>query len=43
MAAALPAVAGRGGGKKDVAQGGGSNPAGVPAALASVESVLSSR
>ena len=30
---ALPSVEGRGGGKKDAAQGGGTNPAGVPAAF----------
>ncbi|KQS64947.1 alanine--tRNA ligase [Modestobacter sp. Leaf380] len=35
-AAAAP-VGGRGGGKPDVAQGGGTDPAGIPAALAAVE------
>jgi alanyl-tRNA synthetase len=43
LAAAMPAVAGRGGGKSDVAQGGGSNPAGVSDALAAVEISLSGR
>ncbi len=33
LAAIMPAVDGRGGGKADTAQGGGSNPAGVQAAL----------
>ena len=36
LRAALPAVAGRGGGKDDLAQGGGTDPAGVEAALAAV-------
>lgn len=36
LKAALPAVAGRGGGKDDLAQGGGTDPAGVDAALAAV-------
>ena len=35
--AALPSVGGRGGGKKDTAQGGGSDPQGVPAAFAAAE------
>ena len=43
LAAALPAVAGRGGGKSDVAQGGGSKPAGLPDALAAAEMSLSGR
>jgi alanyl-tRNA synthetase len=34
LKAALPAVGGRGGGKDDMAQGGGADPHGVPAALA---------
>jgi len=38
--AMLPALNGRGGGKKDLAQGGGSNPAGLPAALAAVKAAL---
>jgi alanyl-tRNA synthetase len=33
-------VGGRGGGKADVAQGGGTDPAGIPAALAAVEQAL---
>ncbi|MFZ0323365.1 MAG: alanine--tRNA ligase-related protein, partial [Actinomycetes bacterium] len=36
LQAALPAVGGRGGGKDDVAQGGGTDPSGVAAALAGV-------
>ena len=36
LAAAIPAVSGRGGGKQDVAQGGGSDASGIPAALAAV-------
>jgi alanyl-tRNA synthetase len=40
LAAALPAIEGRGGGKADVAQGGGSHPAGVDAALAAVRTSL---
>ncbi|NTW84770.1 MAG: alanine--tRNA ligase [Holophagaceae bacterium] len=38
--AMLPALSGRGGGKKDLAQGGGSNPAGLPEALAAVKAAL---
>jgi alanyl-tRNA synthetase len=40
LAAAMPSIEGRGGGKADVAQGGGSNPAGVATALAAVRSSL---
>ncbi len=40
LAACLPAIDGRGGGKKDVAQGGGSNPAGVAQALDAVRASL---
>ncbi|WP_257313352.1 alanine--tRNA ligase [Geothrix fuzhouensis] len=36
----LPALNGRGGGKKDLAQGGGTNPAGLPEAFAALRSVL---
>lgn len=36
LQAALPAVNGRGGGKDDVAQGGGTSPDGIPAAFAAV-------
>ncbi|MFL6182838.1 MAG: alanine--tRNA ligase [Actinomycetes bacterium] len=43
LAAALPAVAGRGGGKADVAQGGGSDPSGVDKALEAVRATLSAR
>ena len=43
LAAALPAVDGRGGGKADVAQGGGSEPAGVPKAIAAVRTALAAR
>ncbi|SCX50763.1 alanyl-tRNA synthetase [Klenkia marina] len=40
LRAAAGPVAGRGGGKADVAQGGGTDPAGIPAALAAVEQAL---
>jgi alanyl-tRNA synthetase len=35
-----PAVSGRGGGKPDLAQGGGTNPAGVPEAVAALRAAL---
>jgi alanyl-tRNA synthetase len=35
-----PAVGGRGGGKPDLAQGGGTNPAGIPEAVAALRSAL---
>ena len=38
--AMLPALNGRGGGKKDLAQGGGSNPAGLPAAFEALRAAL---
>jgi alanyl-tRNA synthetase len=38
--AMLPALNGRGGGKKDLAQGGGTNPAGLPEALHALRSAL---
>jgi alanyl-tRNA synthetase len=38
--AMLPALNGRGGGKKDLAQGGGSNPAGLPEAFAALRAAL---
>jgi len=37
---AAPAVDGRGGGKDDLAQGGGTNPAGIPDALARAETLV---
>ncbi|QXG75868.1 alanine--tRNA ligase [Modestobacter sp. L9-4] len=40
LKAASPAVGGRGGGKADVAQGGGTQPEGIPAALAAVEQTI---
>lgn len=40
LKAAAGPVGGRGGGKPDVAQGGGTDPAGIPAALAAVEQSL---
>ncbi len=40
LRAAGPAVAGRGGGKADVAQGGGTDPAGIPAALQAGEQAV---
>ena len=38
-----PAVGGRGGGKPDLAQGGGSDPAGVPAAVEALRRALAAR
>ncbi|MBU6243641.1 MAG: alanine--tRNA ligase [Actinomycetales bacterium] len=43
LQAALPAVDGRGGGKDDMAQGGGTNAAGVPDALAAAEAAIAAR
>jgi alanyl-tRNA synthetase len=43
LAAALHAVDGRGGGKADVAQGGGTNAAGADAALSAVRALLAGR
>ncbi len=40
LAAALPSIQGRGGGKADVAQGGGSDPSGVTAALTAARASL---
>ncbi|WP_299957871.1 alanine--tRNA ligase [uncultured Modestobacter sp.] len=40
LKAAAPAVGGRGGGKPDVAQGGGTDPDGIPAALAAAEQAV---
>ena len=42
LQALLPHVDGRGGGKDDVAQGGGTSPAGIPAALAAVDDAVRS-
>ncbi len=41
--AQLPAIEGRGGGKADVAQGGGSKPDGIDDALAAVRSTVAAR
>jgi alanyl-tRNA synthetase len=38
-----PAVGGRGGGKPDLAQGGGTQPAGIPAAIAALRTELEGR
>ena len=38
-----PAVGGRGGGKPDLAQGGGTDPSGIPAAVAALRQALASR
>jgi alanyl-tRNA synthetase len=43
LAAALPSVDGRGGGKADTAQGGGSRPEGVEAALTAAREYLAAR
>ena len=40
LRAAAPPVGGRGGGKADVAQGGGTDPAGIPAALQAGEQAV---
>ncbi|MCW2676769.1 MAG: alanyl-tRNA synthetase [Modestobacter sp.] len=40
LRAAAPPVGGRGGGKPDVAQGGGTDPAGIPAALTAAEQAV---
>ncbi len=37
LGSALPSVEGRGGGKRDTAQGGGANPDGIPAAFAAAQ------
>ncbi|MDD2858188.1 MAG: alanine--tRNA ligase [Candidatus Nanopelagicales bacterium] len=43
LQAAMPALGGRGGGKADLAQGGGTNPAGVADAVSAVEAAISAR
>jgi alanyl-tRNA synthetase len=43
LQAALPSVEGRGGGKEEMAQGGGTNPDGIDAALAAVEALIRER
>jgi alanyl-tRNA synthetase len=43
LSATLPAIDGRGGGKGDVAQGGGSDAAGIDKALEAARSALSER
>ncbi len=40
LSAAVPAVGGRGGGREDMAQGGGTDPAGIPAAIQRAESAI---
>jgi alanyl-tRNA synthetase len=40
LASALPHVAGRGGGKRDAAQGGGTDPAGIPDAFGAAEAMV---
>ncbi len=43
LSAVSPAIEGRGGGKPDMAQGGGSNASGIPDALAAVEALIRER
>ena len=43
LQAAAPSLDGRGGGKDDVAQGGGTNVEGIPAAFAAVEDLIRQR
>jgi len=40
LRAMAPHIDGKGGGKKDLAQGGGTKPAGIPAALDALKSTL---
>jgi alanyl-tRNA synthetase len=43
LQAALPALGGRGGGKADMAQGGGTNPDGIADAVTAIQSAISAR
>ena len=43
LAAALPLLGGRGGGKPDLAQGGGTNPEGVAAAIDAVKATIAAK
>ena len=43
LQAVLPHVSGRGGGRDDVAQGGGTDPAGIAAGLAAVDAAVAGR
>jgi alanyl-tRNA synthetase len=43
LQAVAPSIGGRGGGKDDVAQGGGTEPAGIPAAFEAVEALIRQR
>lgn len=43
LQAAAPSLDGRGGGKDDVAQGGGTNADGIPAAFAAVDDLIRQR
>ncbi|MDP2013794.1 MAG: DHHA1 domain-containing protein, partial [Actinomycetota bacterium] len=43
LAAALPLLGGRGGGKPDLAQGGGTHPAGVADAIEAVKASITAR
>ena len=43
LQAALPSIGGRGGGKDELAQGGGTDPAGLPAALEAVAGLIGER
>ena len=43
LQAALPSIGGRGGGKDEMAQGGGTDPAGIEAAFAAIEALIRER